>query len=230
MTFWKEATPHLQAPLDQQKVKPAPQGKYGDYVDGFHVIEEANRIFGHGGWDYTITSMEMVSRVEATDRNNNPQIRVGYRCTVRAAVGIEQARVRDGAAVGTGMAKPENEADAHESAVKEAETDALKRALRTFGYTFGLALYDKSHSNVQNTSEIERQAQQQAAAQKAYDDLIVYLNETDDESIDGFTEVHKREINALKYSVNEGGYGRPDLFTALGKEISGRKAAREEAA
>ncbi|MDM7954732.1 MAG: Rad52/Rad22 family DNA repair protein [Cyanobium sp. CZS 25K] len=32
---------------------------------------------------------------------------------------------------------------AHESALKEAETDAMKRALMTFGHPFGLALYDK---------------------------------------------------------------------------------------
>ena len=37
---------------------------------------------------------------------------------------------------------------AHESAIKEAVTDALKRALRTFGNPFGLALYDKSRENV----------------------------------------------------------------------------------
>jgi recombination DNA repair RAD52 pathway protein len=51
--------------------------------------------------------------------------------------------IREGLAVGVGNGKPENEGDVIESAVKEAETDALKRALRTFGNTFGLALYEK---------------------------------------------------------------------------------------
>ena len=37
---------------------------------------------------------------------------------------------------------------AHESAVKEAVTDAFKRAFRGFGYPFGLALYDKSREHV----------------------------------------------------------------------------------
>ena len=31
----------------------------------------------------------------------------------------------------------------HESAIKEAESDALKRALKSFGDQFGLSLYDK---------------------------------------------------------------------------------------
>jgi hypothetical protein len=38
--------------------------------------------------------------------------------------------------------------EAHESAIKEAETDAMKRALSTFGNPFGLALYDKEQQNV----------------------------------------------------------------------------------
>jgi hypothetical protein len=38
--------------------------------------------------------------------------------------------------------------DAHESALKEAETDATKRALTTFGNLFGLALYDKDRAGV----------------------------------------------------------------------------------
>lgn len=135
----------LEAPLDPRNVKPPPQGKYGEYVDAHHVITEANRIFGHGGWSYVITSLELCAKAEAEDRNGNPQVRVAYRCTVRATV---EDATREGAAVGTGMAKPENEGDAHESAVKEAETDALKRALRSFGNTFGLALYDKTKADV----------------------------------------------------------------------------------
>lgn len=142
--FTDEQIKALSAPLDPKHIKPPPRGKFGSYVDGFHSITEANRIFKHDGWSYDIKSLELCSRIETTDSNSKPQIRVGYRCIVRVEAG---GAFREGAAVGTGMAKPENEADAHESAVKEAETDALKRALRSFGYTFGLALYDKSDEN-----------------------------------------------------------------------------------
>lgn len=136
MMFTDEQKTMLSAPLDSKHVKKAPQGKYGEYVDGHHVISEANRIFDFA-WSYVITSLEQCSRVET---NGGDQIRIGYRCTVRVTVGDI---TREGAAVGVGIGKPANEADIHESAVKEAETDALKRALRSFGNTFGLALYDK---------------------------------------------------------------------------------------
>jgi len=144
VTFTSEQTKDLSDPLDPRHIKPPPRGKFGSYVDGHHIISEANRIFGYDGWSYTVTLMDLCSRIETVDSNNKPQVRVGYRCMVRVEVaGV----VREGAAVGSGMAKPENEADAHESAVKEAETDALKRALRSFGNTFGLALYDKADDN-----------------------------------------------------------------------------------
>lgn len=133
----------LQKPLDPKHVKPAPAGKYGDYVDGYHVVSEANRIFGNLGWSYEIKSLKGCGVWQTTGKSGAPQVKVSYMCIVRAWVGDT---VREGSAVGHGYAKPEQEGDAHESAVKEAETDALKRALRTLGNTFGLALYDKSEN------------------------------------------------------------------------------------
>lgn len=171
MSFTDAQIKKLEAPLDPKHVKPPPRGKYGEYVDAHHVLTEANRIFGHDGWSYVITSLELCARVDAKDRDGNPQVRVAYRCTVRATVAGAN---REGAAVGTGMAKPENEGDAHESAVKEAETDALKRALRSFGNTFGLALYDKTKADVQApaSAPVERVSEEQ----QTY--LITLCNQT----------------------------------------------------
>lgn len=136
---WLVVKEELQKPLDPAAIKPAPQGKYGDYVEAYHVIREANRIFGEDGWSYEVTRLELTSRIEA----GNGNVRVGYLCGVRVNV---DGVIREGLAVGIGTSKPDNEADAHESAVKEAETDAMKRALRSFGNTFGLALYEKDKS------------------------------------------------------------------------------------
>jgi DNA repair and recombination protein RAD52 len=54
--------------------------------------------------------------------------------------------VRDGCGAGHGIDR--DAGLAHESALKEAETDAMKRAFMTFGNPFGLALYDKEQANV----------------------------------------------------------------------------------
>ncbi len=48
--------------------------------------------------------------------------------------------------------------EARESALKEAETDAMKRALTTFGNPFGLALYDKAQHGVRGKPRKQRQA------------------------------------------------------------------------
>ena len=145
---WEAVSKNLAAPLNPAAIKPPPQGKFGEYVDGLHVIREANRIFGFNGWSYTVTRLERThyDMVELTGRDGKPyqQLRTSYLCAVRVIV---DGVTREGLAVGVGAGKPENAGDVIESAVKEAETDALKRALRTFGNTFGLALYDKDKAN-----------------------------------------------------------------------------------
>lgn len=150
MTFTPEQITALKAPLDPKNVKPPAPGKYGEYIEGWKVIEEANRIFGHDGWSReTIENVE-VCRYE-TEVGKPPNQRlgwaVGYRAKVRVTIyGTDREIVREGSAAGNGVSVQLY--DAIESAAKEAETDAMKRAMMTLGYPFGLALYDKSKANV----------------------------------------------------------------------------------
>lgn len=135
---WDEVSAELRKKLDPAHVKPPPQGKYGSYIEGWHAISEANRIFGHGGWSYTLDTLSLTNATKDGDKH-----RVGYLAIV--SVTVENVTRGD---VGHGQGFGKSEGDAHDSAVKEAVTDALKRALRTFGNPFGLALYDKSGANV----------------------------------------------------------------------------------
>ena len=57
--------------------------------------------------------------------------------------------VREGS--GTGEGRASTPGQAHELALKGAETDATKRALATFGNPFGLALYDREQAGVRKT-------------------------------------------------------------------------------
>src|SRR3546814_3594454 len=77
------------------------------------------------------------------DKYGNDQWRVNYMAKVRITVG---GVLREGCGFGQGIDKDVGQA--HESAIKESETDAMKRALMTFGNQFGLALYDKTRANV----------------------------------------------------------------------------------
>jgi len=136
---WKHITAELEKKLDPAHVKPPPQGKYGDYIEGWWAIAEANRIFGFDGWSYTLDELRLTNEQEGPDGKH----RVGY--LARVTVCVDEVARGD---VGHGQGFGKSLGDAHDSAVKEAVTDALKRALRTFGNPFGLALYDKTKANV----------------------------------------------------------------------------------
>jgi DNA recombination protein Rad52 len=107
------------------------------YIEGWHAIAEANRIFGFDAWDRQTLSTECVWQGAAPQRQHACSYVARVRVTVRAG-GVVVCREASGSGHGIG-ATP---GAAHESAIKEAETDAMKRALITFGNSFGLALYD----------------------------------------------------------------------------------------
>lgn len=140
MTFTPETIKLLETPLDPKNVKKADSSKgiYGDYIEGWHAINEANRIFGFGAWSYEIDLKHLI-----TEKNNNGNFEATYSCIATVTVGDTK---RQGVGHGSGFSKKEGAA--HEGAAKEAETDGLKRALRSFGNQFGLALYDKTQANV----------------------------------------------------------------------------------
>ena len=112
------------------------------YVEGWHTISEANRIFGFDSWDRETVMAKCVWEGKQGPRSASSYV-ARVRITVRAG---EAVIFREGSGSGIGTGK--NPGEAHERALKEAETDAMKRALSTFGNLFGLALYDKEQNGV----------------------------------------------------------------------------------
>ena len=147
--FSTEQIAALSAPLDRAKVQTRSQaGRSLAYLEGWQAIAEANRIFGFDGWQRETIAVQCVSERERTLGSSN---RAGWGVTYTARVRIRVGEViREGSGAGHGI-----DADlgqAHESALKEAETDAMKRALMTFGNPFGLALYDKQQREVTSSA------------------------------------------------------------------------------
>jgi len=147
MAFTKEQIAALEAPLLRASVRSREQsGRKLSYLEGWHCIAEANRIFGFDGWTRETIDLKMVAekeRVIGKTGNGSPGYGVTYIARVRISVGDI---IREGCGTGHGIDRDLGQA--HESALKEAETDAMKRALMTFGNPFGLALYDKTQANV----------------------------------------------------------------------------------
>lgn len=134
----------LAAPLNGSVVKERAQaGRKLSYIEGWWAISEANRIFGFDGWTRETITLNCVAE-KPRKVGQGDGFGVTYIARVRVTVGDI---VREGCGTGHGIDRDLGQA--HESALKEAETDAMKRALMTFGNPFGLALYDKTQSNVE---------------------------------------------------------------------------------
>ncbi|MCP9860261.1 MULTISPECIES: RAD52 family DNA repair protein [unclassified Cyanobium] len=153
-TFSPEQITALAAPLDRAKVRQREQGRSSvSYLEGWQVIAEANRIFGFDGWQRETVALRCVNQSERTiGRDQRPGWGVTYTARVRITVGEGTGAqlIREGSGAGHGI--DVDLGQAHESALKEAETDAMKRALMTFGNPFGLALYDKAQRQVSSAA------------------------------------------------------------------------------
>ena len=133
----------LRAKLEAKHVKTRnANGTDLHYVEGWHVIAEANRIFGYDAWDRRTLASRCV-----WSGQSGAQHAAAYTAKVRVSVRAGDITIiREGS--GTGEGRAPTPGQAHELALKGAETDATKRALATFGNPFGLALYDREQLGV----------------------------------------------------------------------------------
>jgi len=174
------------------------------YIEGWHVIAEANRIFGFGCWKRETVYNKQVCRYAYGEK-----VKVGYEAMVRITVGDV---VREGTGNGSQVAK--DEFDAIEGAAKEAETDAMKRAFMTFGNPFGLALYDKTQKSV----GVElTPTQKKENAEKWTESYIEKLQAVTNEQ--GLMDLQKDNSTFLKKIISD----YPDLAEKINKETEVRK-------
>jgi len=111
-------------------------------------------VFGFGGWDKEILSLDLVHEhmdPNASGGKNNPPRPgwwVTYRCVMRLTIkdpdGNPIARYED-AATGSAQNMP-GVGDAHDFAVKNAVSYAVKRCAKDLGDQFGLSLYNKGQT------------------------------------------------------------------------------------
>lgn len=228
MSFTPDQTKALEAPLNSANVKSREQaGRKLSYVESWHAIAEANRIFGFDGW-----TRETVDLRQLVEREHDGKFRVSYSAKVRVVVfTTEGGRLitREGCGYGSGIDKDLGQA--HESALKEAESDAMKRALMTFGNPFGLALYDKTQANVetgpQRSPDAVRMATETIKMCKTLDEAKSWGAKNSDslkanlhpDDYDDIARILKAHANTLKVMADTG--ARP---------ASQMNGAREEAA
>lgn len=138
-------------------------GKMLSYIEGHDAIDQANRIFGYGNWSYRTLSCEQTVLI---DPATGEPVGIAYKAKVELTVaGTHGSIIEVGSQpvaawnvndVVMGRRKKGDDSpiqawekataqrtivEAHEHAEKGAVTDAMKRALRTFGNQFGNGLY-----------------------------------------------------------------------------------------
>lgn len=137
-----EQTQVLLQPIAKQRVGHK-QGQ--SHVEAYDIRAHLNRMFGFGNWDFEILDTSLLFDRDRQLKNGKDGCYVAYRVTVRITIRNAEGAVvafYDGTAVGPAAMPEYMRAEAHDMAVKTAESQALKRAAINLGDQFGLSLYN----------------------------------------------------------------------------------------
>jgi DNA recombination protein Rad52 len=107
-------------------------GRSLSYLEAWDVKAHMNRIFGFLNWSADVTSAEL-----AYEDNSDGRWNVAYK--VILTLRVNGASYTEAA---VGSATLPSRGEAHDMAVKTAESDAFKRAAINIGDQFGLSLYN----------------------------------------------------------------------------------------
>ncbi len=125
----------LLKPLNESRVaKRGQAGRQLSYLEAWDVKAHLIRIFGFGGWSADV----LESSLAFEDKNEKGQWNVGYKVTLCLNVHTLGCTYTEAA---VGSATLPQRGEAHDMAIKTAESDALKRAAINLGTQFGLSLY-----------------------------------------------------------------------------------------
>jgi hypothetical protein len=131
----------LLRPINPRRVQIA-QGQ--SHVAGYDVSAHLTRIFGFGNWEKEIKSEALVCEDGVKD-GTRTRWTVTYKVVMTLRVKDSAGTViwsGDDAATGSATNMP-SRGDAHDFALKNAVTYALKRCAKDWGDQFGLSLYNK---------------------------------------------------------------------------------------
>jgi len=138
--FTEKQITQLLAPINAKRV--LRDGKGNAHVAQQDVTAHLTRIFGFGGWDKQVLSVELV--YESPRDETGKRWDVCYKALVRLTVKDDQGNVsavyEDGS---MGVAQNQTRGDAHDLAYKSAISLSTKRAAKDLGDQFGLSLYNK---------------------------------------------------------------------------------------
>ncbi|KAF9084851.1 DNA repair protein rad52 [Mortierella sp. AD031] len=142
-----ELTKYL--PAEFTTTRPGPGRSSLTYIEGWRIKNLANKLFGFDGWNSAITDVT----VDYLETENDGKVIVGVSCIVR--VTLKDGTFHEDLGYGSSE-NQRSKAASLEKAKKEAATDALKRALTSFGNLLGTCLYDKNYTKYLSTQRSDK--------------------------------------------------------------------------
>jgi len=135
VSFSNEQVKELLQPIDPARV--GKDGKGYSHVAAWDVRRRMNQIFGFAEWSSEVEAMELITERETKTKQGKDAWFVLYRA--RCTVTVNGATYTEWAA---GDAISPDYGDAHDQAIKTAESQAFKRCAMNLGDQFGLSLYN----------------------------------------------------------------------------------------
>lgn len=130
----------LLKPIDSKRVatRQGGGGKSLSYLEAWDVKAHLNRIFGFVNWSADVIE----SSLAFEEKNEKGQWHVAYKVTLRLRIHTGSIPEPTYTEAAIGFTTLPSRGEAHDMAIKTAESDALKRAAINLGDQFGLSLYN----------------------------------------------------------------------------------------
>lgn len=188
-------------------INPSRVGKDGKgfaHLEAWDVRAHLIRIFGFAKWSQELIELEQIFET-SIEKDGKTRWTVAYRATVRLTIftGEIEDAVYTEAAVGDSQNNP-SRADAHDMAIKTAESQAFKRCAINLGDQFGLSLYrNGSTASVVRAVLDEEQERTEAAKQVDPPAKKRSVSEGEKDS-SGAVPQQLRRVNILGKPVTDG--------------------------
>lgn len=121
------------------------------HLEAWDVRAHLTRVFGFGSWDEVDSGggTRLLYEDKTTTRAGKDAYKVAYRATRRLTIRDPHGDILceyEATAVGESVMPDFKRGDAHDMAIKTAESQALKRCAINLGTQFGLSLYDNGRT------------------------------------------------------------------------------------
>jgi recombination DNA repair RAD52 pathway protein len=198
MSLRKNQTDQLLKGINPSRV--GKDGKGFAHLEAWDVRAHLIRIFGFAKWSAELVEMEPIFET-SIEKDGKTRWTVAYRATMRLTIftGDMEDAVYTEAAVGDSQNNP-SRADAHDMAIKTAESQAFKRCAINLGDQFGLSLYNNGGTGSVVRAVLDAE---ESREEESKPEVVEKKSSKQQEEVGGVPQQLKR-VNILGKPVDDG--------------------------